>query len=103
MIRVLTVDIQAAHPIDQPGPPTLEQLYGWVGVQPGYLQMIQIQCGDKGEWCQLWVDEEGKLRGKPVNKFATVLLHGHLAKHRQPIVDYIVGDAVLLSGKHKAK
>jgi hypothetical protein len=42
-----------------------------------------------GSWSVLVVDEEGKLRGKPANRLATVLaaevLHG----------DVIAGDAVL--------
>lgn len=104
MIRVLTIDPQASTPVEQPDPPTLEQLYEWVGVKPGFLEMVSILCGDgDGEWCQLWVDEEGKIKRKPINKFATVLLRGHFAKHNIVPDDVIVGNAVLLCGEHLTK
>jgi hypothetical protein len=102
MIRILTVNPQASHAVQQDGPPTLEQLAGWIGVRPGYVELIPIVCGDDNEECQLWVDEEGKLRDRPkINQFATILLHGTFAKLRQMPTDVILGDCVLLSGVHK--
>jgi len=102
MIRILTINPQASHAIVQEGPPTLAQIAGWIGVRPGYCELVPIVCGDNNEECQLWVDEEGKFKSPPtINKFATILLHGTFAKLRQAPTDVIVGDAVLLSGAHK--
>lgn len=111
MIRILTIDPQASRAITFGHPPTMQQLCGWVGVRPGYLQLLPIVCGDHNEECQLWIDEEGKLARdgrdgpRPRNEFATVLWYGSLAKLRVPpaviVRDYIAGNAVLLSGVHK--
>ena len=63
--------------------PSLEELRDMVG---GYIQIIEIKDGK-----QIIVDEEGKLKDKPINMEATDLWN----------VDYdiIVGDAVVLSDK----
>jgi len=62
--------------------PSLKKLQDMVG---GYIQVVEI----KGK--QIIIDEEGKLKDKPLNEEATDLWG----------VDYdiIVGDAVVLSGK----
>ena len=102
MIRIFKLAPQRAELVEQPGPPTLEQLYAWIGTD--IVQCVPVLCGDD-EPCQLIVDENGKLRrSQEVNKFATILFHGSLAKQRAPVWafdDYIVGIAVLLTGDHK--
>jgi len=62
--------------------PSLKELQDMAG---GYIQVVEI----KGK--QIIIDEEGKLKDKPLNEEATDLWG----------VDYdiIVGDAVVLSGK----
>lgn len=63
-------------------PPTLEEAQAMVG---GYVQLVELADGS-----QLIVNEEGKLRGLPVNVEASKLW---------PVPgDLIVGDAVHLQG-----
>ena len=64
----------------------MKKLQDMVG---GYIQVVEI----KGK--QIIIDEEGKLKDKPLNEEATDLWG----------VDYdvIVGDAVVLSGKARLK
>ena len=62
--------------------PTLKKLQEMVG---GYIQIVEV------EGKQIIMDEEGKLKDKPVNYEATELWNvGY---------DHIAGDAVVLSGK----
>lgn len=60
----------------------LEELQEFVG---GYVQVIRLN-----ETQFLWINEEGKLKGLALNKFATLAAYGII----QPS-DYISGDAVL--------
>ena len=101
MIRILLVPEQAAVPVDQKGPPTLEQMHEWTGIPRGYFQVVEITCGEKHEPAQIWMDEEGKYRDPCIiNKFATTLYHGWMARHKIPLDDVIVGNCVLLTAEH---
>ena len=68
-------------------PPTLKELQKMVG---GYIEIVHLANGD-----QMIIDEEGKLKEKPVNMEATELWLGDVP------ADFIVGTAVVLSGKAK--
>jgi len=65
---------------------SLEEAQSLVG---GYVQLIQLD-----DSTQMLFDEEGKLKGYPVNKSATFL-----AEHVLFAGDCVVGDVVLLSGE----
>jgi len=69
------------------GEPTLEQIRKIVG---GYIEVVHIR--RFGITAQIVLDEEGKLKGYPVNLLATAIAEGHISKD-----DYIVGDVLLLS------
>lgn len=68
---------------------TLEELQEAVG---GYIELLVLPCGDF-----LYLDEEGKLKGKPLNKRATLL--GRSAGIAS--TDYIVGDVIVVSPIHE--
>ena len=68
-------------------PPTLEEMQKYVG---GYIQVVNAKNGD-----QIVMDEEGKLRNKPINYEATK----HWIGENANAYDYVVRDAVILSGK----
>jgi DNA-binding CsgD family transcriptional regulator len=70
--------------------PTLEELQAAVG---GYIEILLIRYGALD--AHLVFDEEGKLKGKLVNRAATMLARSAGIA----LDDYIVGDAVVLTGK----
>lgn len=79
--------------------PTLEELQAMVG---GY---IEVAFDDNDLGVQVIVDEEGKLKGKPINMEATEhwfeLLQGgrlHTLDEFIKNVDYLVGHVVVLHG-----
>ena len=76
--------------------PTLEELQEMVG---GYIQVVRSADTEK----QIIIDEEGKLKGKPINKDATELYVGEAQDDTSAEWDYdiIVGDVVILSGEAK--
>lgn len=83
-IRIITIpadETQPVTPSDSPG--DLNALQAAVG---GYIEAVGT-----GNIC-LWLDEEGKLKGRPVNARATKLAHRIKAISAQ---DVIVGDAVI--------
>lgn len=65
---------------------TLEELQGFVG---GFIEMISLEDG-----CVMFIDEEGKLKGKPENPVATLVVRGVIAPW-----DEIVGDAIICTQK----
>ena len=67
--------------------PSLEKLQKMVD---GYIQVVDAHNGD-----QIVMDEEGKLKNKPINYEATK----HWIGENANAYDYVVGDAVILSGK----
>ena len=67
--------------------PSLEKLQKMVG---GYIQVVDAYNGD-----QIVMDEEGKMKGKSINYEATK----HWIGENANAYDYVVGDAVILSGK----
>ena len=69
--------------------PTLEQLQKMVG---GYIEVVTAKNGD-----QIILDEEGRLKGKPLNEDASEYWLGDDWDE----YNNIVGDAVILSGKAK--
>lgn len=74
--------------------PNLKQLQKMVG---GYIQVVRSADTEK----QIVMDEEGKLKGKPVNPDATELYVGEEYDDTSAGWDYdtINGDAVILSGE----
>jgi hypothetical protein len=65
--------------------PSLSELQKLVG---GYIELVSL--GD----IHIVIDEEGKIKGKPVNEEATQLWMNHESFWG----DVIVGDAVVLTG-----
>jgi|TARA_Y100000310_G_scaffold29525_1_gene28038 hypothetical protein len=72
---------------------SLEELQGLVG---GRIQLVAIQTDD-GKEKHIIMDEEGKLKNKPINAEATKLWFPEDSLLTAP--DWIVGNAVVLSGK----
>ena len=70
--------------------PTLTQMQEFVG---GYIQVVTNSKGD-----QFIIDEEGRLKGKPINPDASELW---LGKDWSEFDDYknLVGDVMVLQGK----
>lgn len=68
---------------------SLEELQGFVG---GLIEMI-----DLGEGI-MWINEEGKLEGLPINFLATRLARPYLFRG-----DYIAGDVFVLSAEEDRK
>ena len=68
-------------------PPTLEEMQEYVG---GYIQVVNAHNGD-----QIIMDEEGKMKSKSINYKATK----HWIGENANAYDYVVGDAMILSGK----
>ena len=81
---------------DKDGKPTLKELQKFVG---GYIEVLTSADGQK----QIVIDEEGKLKGKPINYDATEEYVGEEYDDTNAMwtYDVIVGDAVILSGKAK--
>ncbi len=72
---------------DAMGEPSLSWLQSQVG---GWIEIVRL--GDD----QMIVNEEGKLKGLPVNQRATAMFRSHRATS-----DLIVGDVVLLTAEHR--
>ena len=70
--------------------PTLEKMQEFVG---GYIQIVTNKAGD-----QFIVDEEGRLKGKPVNPDASQMW---LGDHWAEDDDFknLVGDVMILQGE----
>ena len=68
-------------------PPTLKEMQKYVG---GYIQVVDAKNGD-----QIVMDEEGKLKSKSINYEATK----HWIGENANAYDFVVGDAMILSGK----
>jgi len=66
--------------------PKLDELQKAVG---GYIELVRLNNG-RG----MYINEEGKIEGLPMNDKATKLAHEHKAIFEN---DVIVGDAVLMS------
>ena len=73
---------------DDDDKPTLEELQKIVG---GYIEVVYAPNGD-----QIILDEEGRLKGKPINEDASEHWRGD---NWRTFNSNIVGDAVVLSGK----
>ena len=73
--------------------PTLEEMQKFVG---GYIEVVTSADTNS----QIVLDEEGKLKGKPLNKEATELYLGEEQDDTSAgwDFDYIVGDVMVLSG-----
>lgn len=83
MITTLKQDgTQVIHPSNVK--PDLEFLQGQVG---GYIELVTL------DGAQLFVNEEGKIKGLPVNLQATEVFHFGGGNPE----DYIVGDAVVVT------
>ena len=73
--------------------PTLTEMQKFVG---GYIEVVQSSDTKH----DIVLDEEGKLKGKPLNKEATELYLGEEQDDTSAgwDFDYIVGDVMVLSG-----
>ena len=73
--------------------PTLTEMQKFVG---GYIEVVQSSDTKH----DIILDEEGKLKGKPLNKEATELYLGEEQDDTSAgwDFDYIVGDVMILSG-----
>ena len=73
--------------------PTLEEMQKFVG---GYIEVVTSADTNS----QIVLDEEGKLKDKPINKEATELYLGEGPDDTSAgwDFDYIVGDVMVLSG-----
>jgi hypothetical protein len=67
--------------------PTLKEMQEFVG---GYIEVIYLN-----KKSMMVIDEEGKIKDKPINYEATEIAHGNEAIFN---TDYISGDAMVLSG-----
>ena len=73
---------------DEDGEPTLKVMQEAVG---GYIEVVYAENGD-----QIILDEEGRLKGKPINEDAS---EHWLGDRWDNDTANIVGDAIVLSGK----
>ena len=73
---------------DEDGEPTLKAMQEVVG---GYIEVVYAENGD-----QIIIDEEGRLKEKPINEDAS---EHWLGDKWDNDTANIVGDAVILSGK----
>ena len=73
---------------DEDGEPTLKAMQEAVG---GYIEVVYAENGD-----QIILDEEGRLKGKPINEDAS---EHWLGDKWDNDTANIVGDAIVLSGK----
>ena len=73
---------------DEDGEPTLKAMQEAVG---GYIEVVYAENGD-----QIIIDEEGRLKEKPINEDAS---EHWLGDRWDNDTANIVGDAVILSGK----
>ena len=86
------------------GEPTLKQLYDWIGTD-----MIEVPGNGfkvNGEDIHFVVDEEGKIKERPVNRAATTLYDSVLMADPRGLQagrDTLNGDVVVLTGKHLLK
>ena len=67
--------------------PTLQEMQKFVG---GYIEVVYLN-----KESEMIIDEEGKLKGKSMNREATDIAHDNKAIFN---TDYIAGDAMILSG-----
>jgi hypothetical protein len=57
----------------------------------GYIEAVDFEFEDRP--CIIWLNEEGKLNGLPLNGRATLLAQGRIGQG-----DYIVGDVLITGG-----
>ncbi len=73
------------------GAPSLEDMQSGVG---GYIQLVPGFTKYKGDDCVAFCNEEGKLKGLPINALATV----EWRKCAPRNWDILVGDIVVITG-----
>lgn len=84
--------------IEFPGPPTLRLLYEWL--ECGTIEVPGGGFNVNGEIQQFVLDEEGKLRGKPVNVMASELYDDALYVDPRGLRvgrDVLVGNVIILT------
>lgn len=89
---MITFIITNGPPADIDGLPGEMDLEDLQKLVDGYIEVVALPNGD-----QLVVNEEGKLKGLPVNPVATALFREAFPD----IPDVIVGRAVLLTGRNR--
>jgi hypothetical protein len=93
MRTVITAAGDISH--KESGETNLAEMQKLVG---GYVQEVPLFGRYKGQACQAYCNEEGKLRNLPVNETATRLWKEQVPGHRG---DLLVGDIVILTGKDR--
>jgi len=86
------------------GEPTLKQLYAWIDCE--LIEVPGSGFSVNGEEIHFIVDEEGKLKGKPINVVATSLYNNVLSQDPRGLqsgIDTLNGTVVVLTGKHLLK
>lgn len=69
----------------------------------GYVEVVPFFGQYDNEKCIVLCDEEGKLKGKPLNARASVAWLGELPPvQRMAMQDFLVGDIVVLTGRELA-
>jgi hypothetical protein len=98
MMTILKASGEMVPHVDADGPPDLGRVKEVVG---GWIEIVNIYW--MGEPAQMIVDEEGRMKSKPLNPIGTGL-YGAMAlinkTSTEPLPEPIVGDVVLLTGKH---
>lgn len=61
----------------------------------GFIEPVELQLGDGIGAVSMYVNEEGKLLGLPINKFANLLVRKY-ARHLHLQGDFIVGTAIIV-------
>ena len=70
---------------------TADELADMQRIVGGYVEAVDVSIADQR--CTIWLNEEGKLSGLPLNPSATKLAEGRLSPD-----DYIVGDVLITGG-----
>mgnify|MGYP003145766055 CR=1 FL=1 len=72
--------------------PTIEEIKSWV--DDAWIEHIRVI--HNGKECDAIIDEEGKLKGLPINPIATSEYHAWLSSKGLPLDDVIVGNCAVL-------
>lgn len=89
MITQILIKVDGTTTVTQ-GKPSLEDLQAAVG---GYIERVPFYDNHNGQKAIAFCNEEGKLKGKPINSVMTALWQGSCRTR-----DVLVGDIIVLVG-----
>jgi len=96
MILVIPADgTQPIRRYEASKEPPLQQLQDWVD---GYIERVPLFDRWEDLRCNVYANEEGKLRNLPVNERATMAWWVTIG---QPVQDMLVGDIVIVANKRR--